>query len=398
MSKSKILFQLTGSIACFKACQLISKLVQSGYEVQTVASKSALQFVGAATLEGLTGKPIYSDLWENGRMMDHINLNRWADLILVAPATANYLNKSANGIADDLLSTLFLAHDFQKPFLIAPAMNFAMYTHPTTQKSILRLQEMGIEVLPTEAGNLACGEVGEGRLLDPEKIFSAIEQKLNPAPVVQKILITAGGTTEPIDDVRVITNISTGKTAAALAEHFSRQNYAVTFLHAKNSAKPSLSNSRNIKAIEFLTCQDLQTALKTELKNHYDIIIHLAAVSDYSVEKQAGKISSEQQQLTLTLKKNEKIVNRIREWSVNPEVKVVAFKMTSTLDEVKQFTAVQKLMTESKADLVVHNDTHQMTAEHHAFHLYMQNQKLVDARNKFELAQKLEDSLKEMTP
>src|SRR5690606_33467299 len=133
MSRSKILFIMTGSIACYKACQLLSKLSQNNYEVQVVATASALEFVGNATLEGLSGKAVVSDIFAHGRNMDHIHLARWADLIIVAPATANFINKMAQGAADDLASTLFLAHDFTKPFLVAPAMNTSMYQHPATQ-------------------------------------------------------------------------------------------------------------------------------------------------------------------------------------------------------------------------------------------------------------------------
>ena len=127
MLKSKILLQVTGSIAAYKVCELVSTLVKENFEVRVVATQNALRFVGTATWEGLSGSPVYSDLWQEGRMMDHIELNRWADLILVAPATASYINRAASGTGDDLLTTLFLAHDFKKPFLLAPAMNQAMY-------------------------------------------------------------------------------------------------------------------------------------------------------------------------------------------------------------------------------------------------------------------------------
>ena len=181
MSKSKVLFILTGSIACYKACQVISRLVQADCEVQVVASPAALQFVGNATFEGLTGKSTISDLYAAGNVMDHIHLMRWADLIIVAPATANYVNKIAQGVGDDLLTTLFLAHDFKKPFLLAPAMNTSMYLHPITQNSIRKLKEIGIEILETASGVLACGETGFGKLLDPELIQKEIQSRLPSA-------------------------------------------------------------------------------------------------------------------------------------------------------------------------------------------------------------------------
>ena len=127
MSRSKILFIMSGSIACYKACQVISRLSQKGHDVQVVATSSALKFIGNATIEGLTGKPVISDLFSAGNVMDHIHLARWADLVIVAPATADFINKMASGISSDLASSLFLAHDFSKSFLVAPAMNTAMY-------------------------------------------------------------------------------------------------------------------------------------------------------------------------------------------------------------------------------------------------------------------------------
>jgi phosphopantothenoylcysteine decarboxylase/phosphopantothenate--cysteine ligase len=177
MSKPRILFQLTGSIACFKACSLISKLVQNGYEVQTVASLGALEFIGKATLEGLTGRPVFVDIYEPNRAMDHIHLNRWADLALLCPASASTLNKLANGMGDDAVGALFLSYQLnEKPYWIAPAMNHLMYLHPATQESIQKLQSWKVRILHPESGHQACGEEGPGRLMEPEKIFAAIEE------------------------------------------------------------------------------------------------------------------------------------------------------------------------------------------------------------------------------
>lgn len=165
--KPQVLFLLTGSIACFKACELISRLVKHGCAVQSVASAGALRFVGAATLEGLTGRPPFTDLYQAGRAMDHIHLARWADAALVCPATANSLNRLAAGLADDAVGALFLAWEIDaKPWLIAPAMNAAMWEHPATRASRQRLADYGARLLPVGDGRLACGETGEGRLLE----------------------------------------------------------------------------------------------------------------------------------------------------------------------------------------------------------------------------------------
>jgi phosphopantothenoylcysteine decarboxylase/phosphopantothenate--cysteine ligase len=177
--KPRLLFFLTGSISCYKACFAISRLVQAGVEVRTVATPAALQFVGKATLEGLTGQPVASDMWEPGRAMEHINLARWADLALVAPATANTINRLANGLADDLVGSLFLAWELQKkPWWIAPAMNVAMFEHPLTQASLAKLGGLGVRVFPTGSGPLACGEEGAGRLLEPEQLVLQVLAEL----------------------------------------------------------------------------------------------------------------------------------------------------------------------------------------------------------------------------
>ncbi|HHH52247.1 MAG TPA: bifunctional phosphopantothenoylcysteine decarboxylase/phosphopantothenate--cysteine ligase CoaBC, partial [Bacteroidetes bacterium] len=146
MLKNKILIKITGSIAAYKSAYLISKLVQNGFEVNVVVTNDALNFIGEATIEGLTGNEVYTDLYESGKMMSHINLMKWADLIIVVPATANTINKFANGIGDNLITSLFLAFDFSKPYLIAPAMNTNMLLHPSTQKSFSKLNNWGIKI------------------------------------------------------------------------------------------------------------------------------------------------------------------------------------------------------------------------------------------------------------
>ncbi|MDZ4678474.1 MAG: flavoprotein [Oligoflexia bacterium] len=185
--KGKILFQLSGSIACYKACYLISKLVQEGFEVQTVATSEALKFIGSATLEGLSGKSVFSDTFQEGQMMNHIHFAKWADLAIVCPATANTINSLASGIANNCIGTLFLAYDLKKPYLIAPAMNKEMYQHPTTKASLEKLQSWNIHVLPTGEGHQACGDIGHGRLLEPDAIFIEILKFFKSKHIIQNV-------------------------------------------------------------------------------------------------------------------------------------------------------------------------------------------------------------------
>lgn len=178
---ARLLFLLSGSISCYKACHAISRLVQAKIEVQTVATPGALRFIGAATLEGLTGRAPFIDLWAPGRAMDHIDLARWANLAVLCPATANTLNRLASGLADDPVGALFLAWELKrKPWWVAPAMNSAMLAHPATQTSLHALATMGVRVLPGEAGALACGEIGAGRLIEPDSLVLQILAELGP--------------------------------------------------------------------------------------------------------------------------------------------------------------------------------------------------------------------------
>lgn len=370
-SAKKILVMMSGSIAAYKVCALLSQLIQKGFQVKVVMSPAATQFIGASTIEGLTGEAPHTDLYARGQAMEHISVQRWADIILIAPATANTINKLASGIGDDLLSTIYLAHDFQKPFLIAPAMNTKMYQHPATQSSIQKLRQQGVEILESASGVLACGEVGYGRLLEPNLILKEVERFLGPSlPGSEnlvlkndlqrkekiKVLITSGGTQEPLDDVRVLTNKSTGRTGAYLADQMIETGFEVTYLHAETARQPLLSCQK----ISFITFNDLDKALENELKKNYNCVIHAAGVSDYSFSSETrngatrGKINSDQETLTITLKRNPKLIEKIKKLA--PNTKLVGFKLTSTNDEKIIQEKIDRLFAKAHCDYVVHND------------------------------------------
>lgn len=170
----KVLIQISASISCYKVCDTISRLKKEGHEVKVVLSPSAENFIGKATLEGLSGNPVSTKIFMDGEMMSHINLARWPDLICLVPASANQINRLSQGLADDLIGAIALANNFLKPFWIFPAMNSQMLDHPATQNSLKTLTIWGARVFPTDTGELACGETGAGRLLNPEKIFEEI--------------------------------------------------------------------------------------------------------------------------------------------------------------------------------------------------------------------------------
>jgi phosphopantothenoylcysteine decarboxylase / phosphopantothenate---cysteine ligase len=447
-ARHKVLFMLSGSIAAYKACTVISRLAQADCEVQTVASRSALEFVGAATLEGLTGRPVATELFAGGSYMDHIRLIRWADLVVLCPATANTINRLAAGIGDDLISTLFLAHDFDKPFVIAPAMNVAMYRHPATRRSLAQLRSWGVDVLEPGAGMLACGEVGQGRLLEPELILSQLTARLaglgesrrppgtspgtspgtapaaSPAtapvgPAVEqadrlRILVTSGGTAVPIDGVRSITNTSTGSTGAVIAEHFAELGHLVTLVHAVDAVLPAevcvtaTGDPATIRLVPYTTFCELDLALQHELATcSYDAVIHLAAVSDFDIDhlvvdgrtvapNPSGKIDSGDT-LGIFLRKNHKILARLKDYATAGPVEgqsgqrrcpvVVGFKLTNGASPDERLQAVRRLV--NGTDLVVHNDATEIGPDRHQATIYQNGAELLRAGDKAELAGRL---------
>ncbi len=404
MYQYRILIKITGSIAAYKSAYLISKLVQNGFEVKAVATEYALKFIGKATLEGLTGSKVYTDSFEEGEMMNHINLVKWADLAIVCPATANTINKLSNGIGDNLVTSLFLAHDWAKPYIIAPAMNTNMYEHPATKESLKKLEEWGVKVLRTSEGYLACGDIGKGKLLEPDEIFKeiiSVLEKKNEKKL--KVVITSGGTKESIDGVRFISNLSTGKTGSSIAEHFSKRNHKVTFLYSEGSLLPQ----GKFNQISFVSFIDLDEKLKNILSTEkFDAIIHLVAVGDYSptlIEIGQSKyqlplkekLNSRNEEIILHLKPNKKILTSLRSYSINKGIRIIAFKLTDTSDKVERESAVHKLFEESSPDFVILNDKNDRDKNNfqRAFTIYKHNIKIDECETSDQLAASIEKLL-----
>jgi phosphopantothenoylcysteine decarboxylase/phosphopantothenate--cysteine ligase len=360
MSGSKIAFVLTGSIAAYKACDALSRLVQLGHSVRAVASESALRFVGAATLEGLTGERVLTDLFQAGAALEHIQLTRWADAVVVCPATANTLNKFAAGLADDLVGALFLAHDRSKPLLVAPAMNPAMWSHPATSEAVAKLGLWGVRFIPPGEGRTACGELGEGRMAEPADIVAAVEACLAGPERRLRVLVTSGGTSEPLDGVRVLTNLSTGRTGAVIAGRLAQSGHDVLLLRSRHSA-PALCREET-----FLSFDELDRALSRILSTErFDAVIHAAAVGDFGIGEIVvdgsvrrpgeGKLDSDSAPV-IRLSVHPKLVDSLKERSCNDGIRVVAFKLTRGEGPEGTRRAVADLFTRSGADLVVHND------------------------------------------
>lgn len=382
----KLLIGVTGSIAAFKVAHVISHFKKMGWDVRTIATPSALQFIGQATLEGLSENEVLTSDFTPGKMMSHIDVARWADVFLIAPATAKAINNLAAGTGDGVLYSTYLAYETNKPLLIAPAMNTQMLVHPTTQASLKTLETNGATLLKTESGLLACGETGEGRLLEPEHIVAAVERALAPKNQTTKILITMGGTRVPIDSVRSITNTSSGATGAQLADDLFRQGYNVTVIAGMHAQRPTLIQN----VLNFDTYHDLEAVLQSHLKTHsYTHIIHMAAVSDFVVPTTKGKLSSGTT-VALDLVPTKKLISMIK--SLAPQSFLTGFKLTVNETPADVEKSVKTVFRNS-ADAVVHNDTSQISKSHHTFTLYLPQGPVATVNQKSELVSLFTNSL-----
>jgi phosphopantothenoylcysteine decarboxylase/phosphopantothenate--cysteine ligase len=296
LKNKHILLGISGGIAAYKSADLVRRLIEQQAEVQVVMTEMATKFITPLTLEALSGKSVYV-LHD---AMAHIDLARWADMILIAPATANFLANLTYGHAHDLLSTLCLAT--AAPICVAPAMNQQMWHAAITQENCQKLQQRGMTIFGPAIGSQACGDVGAGRMLEPIDLIEALEFFFQPTALkAKKVLITAGPTREHIDPVRFISNRSSGRMGYAIAEAALAAGADVTLI----SGPVSLSSSKEIKIIKINSAQDMYEAVMAQIK-HTDIFISTAAVADYRPTKQAEQ----------KLKKNRRyITTRFRTYS-----------------------------------------------------------------------------------
>lgn len=301
----KIIVAISGGIAAYKIPDFIRLLIRGGAEVQVVATQNALRFVTPLTLETVSKRKLYSDTFGtvNEYQTEHIALADWADCMIVAPATANIIGKMANGIADDALSTAFLA--FNKPVVVAPAMNTNMYGHPAVQQNIKRLESYGVSILEPAIGELACGIVAKGRMPEPIELFSYLDNFLEEKPLLGKrVLITAGPTYEKIDPVRFIGNYSSGKMGFALAEICAKKGALVTLVAGPVQLKTPHSC---IERINVESAAEMYAATEKRFAEQ-DIAIMCAAVADFTPHRtETQKVKRKKDDLTITLKPTQDI-------------------------------------------------------------------------------------------
>jgi phosphopantothenoylcysteine decarboxylase / phosphopantothenate---cysteine ligase len=346
----KILLCVTGGIAVYKAVALTSKLVQSGAEVKVILSDSAAKFVSPLTFQALSRNEVYTDTFEekNPSVIAHIDLADWADLILVAPATANTIAKLANGIADNMITTTLLAAT--APVWIAPAMNVHMYDHPAVKKNITILADYGYEFIEPSEGYLACGYVGKGRLEEPEKIVELVKQHFSSKSTLKlkgkKVLITAGPTREKIDPVRFITNHSTGKMGYSLAEAAKRAGAKVVLV----SGPVNLSAPAGVELVKVESAEEMYQ----EVMNHLsavDIVIKTAAVADYRPKiSYDHKMKKQPGDKIIELERTKDILFELGSMKTNQ----VLIGFAAETDNIEEY-ALKKLHAKN-ADMIVANN------------------------------------------
>lgn len=378
-TSKKIVLGITGGIAAYKAAELVRLLIKSNIDAQVVMTQSACEFITPVTMQALSGKPVFLNMWDqsipNG--MPHIELSRDADAILIAPATANFMAKLVHGSADDLLSTLCLARDC--PLLVAPAMNKQMWENPATQRNVAKLIEDGIDILGPEAGDQACGEVGLGRMLEPESILEEVIAHFSPKLLHgKKVMITAGATQEMIDPVRAITNLSSGKMGYALAKIASNMGAEVTLVTGVSALMPP----KHANSIVTKSADSMYQAVMQHISDQ-DIFIGVAAVADYSpVETSTQKIKKSEDTLTLQLKRNKDILADIANLPHAPFCVGFAAESENIIEYAKQKRLSKKLplIVANEVTSAMGSDNNQVTLiDDHGVHPLQPASKIIIA-------------------
>jgi len=344
----KILLIICGGIAAYKSLEIIRLLKKNGVIIKTILTKSGAEFVTPLSITSLSQSKVYQDLFslENEAEMDHISLSRWADLILIAPATANTISKLSNGNSDDLASTVVLASN--KKIFIAPAMNVRMWDHKSTKQNIAQLKTYNYKMIGPEIGDMACGEYGEGKMSEPKEIINQLETYLKnlKTNIKYKAIVTAGPTNEYIDPVRYITNKSSGKQGYEIAKSLSKKGFETTLI----SGPTNLEIDNNINLIKVETAEEMfQFTLKSLPA---DVAIFSAAVCDYKIKEISKTKIKKQDKINLELEKNVDILDYVSNHnSLRPELVVGFAAETNNLENY-----ANKKLSEKNCDWIIAND------------------------------------------
>ena len=392
LAGKKIVLGITGSIAAYKAPLLVRQFVKAGAEVKVVMTPAATDFVSKLTLGTLSRNEVMIDLFREDTWANHVQLGRWADVMLIAPLSCNTLSKMATGACDNMLMATYLSATC--PVIVAPAMDEDMWHHPTTKANLEKLKKAGNQVIPVGYGELASGLVGPGRMAEPEEIeaflvdFFAKKDELKG----KKALVTAGPTYEAIDPVRFIGNHSSGKMGVAIAEELKRRGADVTLVCGPVSLNGSASD---IEKISVTSAQEMYNAC---LQVDYDVAVMAAAVADYTpVEVATEKMKKTSGELTLTLKKTKDILASLGRQKKGEQV-LVGFALETTNEKVN----AQKKLAEKNADLIILNSLNDEGAgfghDTNKVSLFFKNgdERLLPLKPKTELARDIVDTITEL--
>ena len=344
----KILLIICGGIAAYKSLELIRLFKKKNAFVKTILTKNANKFVTPLSVASLSQEKVYSNLfdYENESEMDHISLSRWADLILIAPATANTISKISYGTTDDLASTVVLASN--KDIFLAPAMNVRMWEHPANKENLQKLKNFGYQIIGPEIGDMACGEYGEGKMIEPENIINYLNDYLKNIKQNKKFkaLVTAGPTHEYIDPVRYISNKSSGKQGYELAKSLKNNGFETTLITGPTNLEP-------ISNINIIKVNSAKEMFDATLKNlPADVAIFSAAVSDWKIKNIEGEKIKKEKNINLKLEKNVDILEHISKHnSLRPKIVIGFAAETNNLIENSK-----KKLSQKNCDWIIAND------------------------------------------
>jgi phosphopantothenoylcysteine decarboxylase / phosphopantothenate---cysteine ligase len=386
MHGKHILLGVTGGIAAYKSADLVRRLRERGAEVQVVMTDGAREFVTPMTFQALSGRPVRTDLWDPTAeaAMGHIELARWADLVLIAPATADFLARLAGGRADDLLATTCLAT--AAPIALAPAMNQQMWANPATQANVALLKERGVHVFGPGTGDQACGEVGAGRMLEPTDLAALVDSTLVPSGVLsgRRVLITAGPTREPIDPVRFISNRSSGKMGFAVAQAARAAGAEVVMI----CGPVALATPPGIRRIDVESAADMLAAVQAEARPD-DIFISTAAVADYRPAQAATqKIKKTEESLALQMARTTDIIGTLAAGQQRPAFVVGFAAETDTVEQNARTKMLRKNLDMIAANEVGHDKAFDC-ADNELIVLWRTGRKLLPRNAKTQLAREL---------
>ncbi len=393
LSNKKILFVICGGVSAYKSLETIRLFRKNNFEIKTILTKAAKEFVTPLSVASLSQGKVYEDLFnlENETEMDHISLSRWADVVVVAPATANTLSKLSVGSSEDLAAAVILASN--KQIFLVPAMNVRMWEHQSTKNNLKILKDYGYKFIGPEIGDMACGEYGEGKMSDPLNIFNEISNYLNSRIKNNKIkaLVTAGPTNEYIDPVRFITNKSSGKQGYQLAKSLSKRGFETTLI----SGPTNLDIGDDIKLIKVQTAKEMFEATQKSLPT--DIAVFTAAVADFKIINQKKNKIKKNEDLFLKFEKNVDILSYVSKHnSMRPKL-VIGF--AAETDELEK-NANTKLSDKS-CDWIIANDVSKKNAgfnsDYNEVTIYYKDKKIqkenLSLKKKSEIAEEIVDRI-----